>query len=54
MVTLAWVFVAVRAVHSVIHLTYNRVSHRGLVFGVGNVLLVVLWVQVALHLRPAG
>ena len=54
MVTLAWAFVAVRGVHSVIHLTYNRVSHRGLAFGVSNVFLVVLWVQVALHLRPAG
>ncbi len=54
MVTLAWAFVAVRAVHSVIHLTYNRVSHRGIVFGVGNVLLVVLWVQIALHVRQAG
>ena len=49
MVALAWAFVGLRVVHSVIHLTYNRVSHRALVFAVSNVVLVVLWVQVAVR-----
>jgi hypothetical protein len=52
MVSLAWVFVALRGVHSAIHLTYNRVSHRALVFGASNVVLVLLWIQVALRLSP--
>src|SRR3954468_24169775 len=44
-VTLAWTYVALRAAHSVIHLTYNRVSHRGLVFAASNVVLVMLWIR---------
>jgi hypothetical protein len=47
MVVLAWAFVALRFVHSAIHLTYNRVPHRALIFALSNVALVVLWVQVA-------
>jgi hypothetical protein len=50
MVALAWAFVALRIVHSTIHLTYNRVSHRALVFAASNVILVVLWVQVAVQI----
>ena len=49
MVMLAWVFVGLRALHSAIHLTYNRVSHRALTFAASNVVLVFLWVQVAVH-----
>ncbi len=49
MVILAWAFVALRFVHSAIHLTYNRVSHRALVFAASNVVLVFLWVQVAVY-----
>jgi hypothetical protein len=49
MVVLAWAFVGLRVVHSAIHLTYNRVVHRALIFAVSNVVLVVLWVQVAVQ-----
>src|SRR5258708_7692374 len=44
-VTLAWTYVALRVAHSTIHLTYNRVSHRGMVFAVSNVVLVMLWAR---------
>jgi len=54
MVYLAWAFVVGRVVHSVIHLTYNNVGHRGLVFGLTNVALLALWVLVAMHLRQAN
>ena len=40
----AWVYVGLRAAHSFIHCTYNRVMHRFAAFGVGFVLLVILWV----------
>ncbi len=50
MVGSAWAFVALRALHSAIHLSYNHVAHRALVFGASNVALVVLWTQVGLHL----
>ena len=51
MVHTAWTFVALRLVHSAIHLTYNRVVHRALVFGASNFVLVALWVQHGLQLR---
>ncbi|MBL8297826.1 MAG: MAPEG family protein [Rhodanobacteraceae bacterium] len=47
---LAWGYVALRVVHSTIHLTYNRVRHRVLVFAISNVVLTVIWVRVALAL----
>ncbi|MEO8409646.1 MAG: MAPEG family protein [Propionivibrio sp.] len=40
----AWSYVALRVVHSVIHCTYNKVTHRFAVFGSSFVLLVGLWV----------
>ena len=51
MLMLAWGFVGGRAVHSLIHLTYNHVGHRGIVFGISNTLLVAFWVVMAIHLR---
>ncbi len=39
---LAWFFVATRAVHSIIHCTYNTVVHRFAVFITGVVTLAVM------------
>jgi hypothetical protein len=50
----AWVFVALRVVHSLIHCTYNTVFHRLGVFAVGFVLLVALWVGFFLSLPSAA
>jgi hypothetical protein len=47
---LAWLYVALRAVHSAIHLTYNNVMHRLVVFVAGNVVLATLWVAFFAHL----
>jgi hypothetical protein len=47
MVQVAWVYVALRGVHSAIHLTYNHVFHRFMAFALSNVVLVVLWVLAA-------
>ena len=48
-VVLAWLFVASRAVHSAVHLTYNNPIHRFAAYAVGCVVLVVLvaWLAVA-------
>lgn len=46
--TLAWLFVASRYVHSLIHLSYNNVSHRFFAFLVGVVTLLAMWVRYAL------
>jgi hypothetical protein len=40
---LAWAYVALRAMHSAIHLTYNNVIHRLSVFALSNAVLGVFW-----------
>jgi hypothetical protein len=50
----AWVYVALRAVHSVIHCTYNRVMHRFAAFAAGFVLLVGLWAGFVIGLVEKG
>lgn len=49
-VQLAWIYVALRLVHSVIHLTYNHVVHRLAVFAASNLVLTVLWIKFVLAL----
>ena len=53
-IAIAWAFVALRVVHSVIHLTYNRVVHRLAAFTAANVALVFLWVIAAAHVIHAA
>jgi hypothetical protein len=45
-VRLAWAYVALRIVHSAVHLTYNSVLHRLLIFVASNVVLVVMWLRI--------
>lgn len=47
---LAWTYVGLRVVHSVVHLTYNHVIHRLVLFAVSNGVLAVLWVLAATRL----
>ena len=42
---LAWAYVALRAVHSVIHLSYNRVVHRLVAYAASNLVLAAFWVM---------
>jgi hypothetical protein len=48
-VGLAWGYFALRVAHSLVHLSYNKVRHRLLVFGASNVVVVVMWVQAIVH-----
>lgn len=41
----AWGFVISRYIHTLVHITINKVLIRSLVFGVGLCLLVVLWIE---------
>jgi hypothetical protein len=41
---IAWLYVALRFVHSAIHLTYNKVMHRLAPFAISNVVLTVYWI----------
>ncbi len=49
----AWLFVALRAVHSFIHCTYNRVMHRFYAYAAGTVLIYALWAVFAFQLLAA-
>ena len=53
MVSGAWVFVALRVVHSLIHCTYNKVFHRLAAFLLGFAVLVSMWVGFAVTLLSA-
>jgi hypothetical protein len=43
-VFVAWAYVFLRVVHSLIHLSYNHVLHRLAAFTLSNVALVSLWI----------
>lgn len=47
MVGLAWAFVSCRYVQALIHLTYNHVFHRMLIYGAGLLVLVIMWTLLA-------
>jgi len=41
---LAWIYVALRVAHSLIHLTYNNVMHRLAAFAASNFVLMAMWI----------
>ncbi|WP_372786124.1 MAPEG family protein [Phenylobacterium sp.] len=45
----AWLYVALRVVHTLIHLTYNRVMHRLLPFALSNLVLIAYWALFSLR-----
>ncbi len=47
-VVFAWGFALLRVAHACIHLTYNRVLHRMLVFWAAFICVMVLWVNLLL------
>jgi hypothetical protein len=49
-VILAWLYVACRVVHSVIHCTNNRVRYRFLAFVASHAVLFALWVVLAVSI----
>jgi hypothetical protein len=53
---LAWSYVALRIVHSLIHVTYNRVMHRFAAFAASNAVLIGMWVVLGASLlsRPGA
>jgi hypothetical protein len=42
-VALAWIFVLTRVAHAYVHVTSNRVPVRGALFGIGLLVLAVMW-----------
>lgn len=49
----AWVYVGLRATHSFIHITYNRVMHRFVVYALSSLWLFTLWGLFAARLLAA-
>jgi hypothetical protein len=54
LVALAWVYVALRAAHSVIHLRWNRVRWRFRVFAVSWAVLIAFWAALGLGIAGAA
>lgn len=52
-VWLAWAYVATRIVHSLVHVTCNRVPYRSAIFAIGAVILCVLLGQATLSILAA-
>ena len=49
-VFLSWIFVALRYIHAFIHTTSNRVTYRSIVFGLGVLIVLALWIKLALQI----
>jgi hypothetical protein len=49
-VALAWTYVALRALHSAIHVTYNRVVHRFLAYAASTLCVFAMWALLGVEL----
>lgn len=52
-VAIAWTYVGLRIVHTLVHVTYNNVFHRLSVFALSNLALTVFWILLAVALWSA-
>jgi hypothetical protein len=50
LIYLSWSYLAVRLIHSLIHMSYNNALHRMGVFSISMLILLAIWVQLALTL----
>jgi hypothetical protein len=50
LVQLAWGYVALRYIHSLIHCSYNRVMHRFIAYAASCLILMVMWVRLAAYI----
>jgi len=53
-VVLAWIYVGLRVAHSVVHLTYNRVRDRLVVYAASAVVLATIWIRLFRALLSAS
>ena len=53
-VLMAWIYVALRVAHSVIHIGYNKIRHRLAVFVASTTLLVMMWAAFIAQLALRG
>ena len=50
LVVLAWLYVTLRALHSLVHCTYNRVMHRFSVYLASCAILFMIWLRMAWYI----
>jgi hypothetical protein len=43
LMALAWLYVLMRVIHAIIHITYNNVTHRLVAFAASNLALLGIW-----------
>jgi hypothetical protein len=43
-VLMAWVFVTLRVIHAIVHVTNNKIRLRGAFFVAGAIVLTIMWV----------
>jgi hypothetical protein len=48
-VVMAWIFVLLRIAHAYVHTTFNRVQVRGAVYGLGALVLFLMWIIFAVR-----
>ena len=53
-VVLAWIFVLTRVAHAYVHVTSNHVPTRGMIYGLGAALLLIMWGMFMLRLLLAA
>ncbi len=53
LLTLAWLFVVFRVVHTAIHITYNHPLHRFIPFALSLVCVVSMWGVVVIHVASS-
>ncbi len=49
LLSIAWAYIACRAVHALIHITYNNILHRMTVFLLGNLCILSIWGFIIVH-----
>ena len=46
----AWAFVALRAIHSIVHCTYNKIMHRFYFYAASSIVLWLMWFRISYQL----
>lgn len=49
-VILAWLFLFFRVIHTIIHTTYNKVTHRKNAFIISTLILILLWLNLTVDI----
>ena len=53
-VLLAWVFVVLRILQALVHVTSNNVRQRGALYGAGAIVLLIIWVVFMIRILAGG